>query len=285
MSSHITDTVTPGPVPNLAEYDVVLVNSSAGKDSQASLDVVVEKARSAGVLDRMVVVHADLGDNEWPGTPELAAEHAAAYGLRFEIVSRQREDGEVETILERVEERGMWPDAARRWCTSDHKRGPIRKLMTQLAAEQRTAGVTGRPVRLLNVMGFRAEESAARRLRAPYSFDQPASNGRRHVDTWLPIHGWTLDEVWQRIEQAGTRPHPAYAAGMRRASCPLCVMGARMDLVIAAKKNPDLAARYAAVEAKTGHQFRQDISMAEIIAAAQRDDNGQQAEQTALFQI
>lgn len=141
MPSQTTGTVTPGPVPNLTEYDVILVNSSAGKDSQASLDVTVEAARASGVMDRLVVVHADLGDNEWPETAELAAEHAAHYGLRFEIVSRQREDGEVETILERVAGRGMFPDAARRWCTSDHKRGPIRKLMTQLAAEQRDAGV------------------------------------------------------------------------------------------------------------------------------------------------
>lgn len=53
-------TVTDAPVPSLTDYDVILVNSSAGKDSQASLDVVVEQARAAGVLDRVVVVHADL---------------------------------------------------------------------------------------------------------------------------------------------------------------------------------------------------------------------------------
>jgi 3'-phosphoadenosine 5'-phosphosulfate sulfotransferase (PAPS reductase)/FAD synthetase len=279
-----SETVTTGPVPDLAEYDVVLANSSAGKDSQAALDVVVEAARAADVLDRMVVVHADLGDNEWPETAELAAEHAAHYGLRFEVVSRQR-DGHVETILERVAERGMWPDAARRWCTSDHKRGPIRKLMTQLAAEQRDAGVTGRPVRLLNVMGFRAEESSARQRRAPYEFDKSASNGRRHVDTWLPIHGWTTGQVWQRIEQARTQPHPAYAAGMSRLSCRFCVLASRSDLICSARLNPELAARYAAVEEQTGHRFRQDLSMAEVITAAQRSDIGQRAEQVALFQV
>ncbi|MGV9679214.1 hypothetical protein ACWDSJ_28365 [Nocardia sp. NPDC003482] len=105
-------------MPDIAEYDVCLVNSSAGKDSQAMLDVVADTARTAGVLDRLVVVHADLGDAEWPETAGLAAEHAAFYGLRFEVVARQRE-GRVQTILERVEQRGMFPDAARRWCTVD----------------------------------------------------------------------------------------------------------------------------------------------------------------------
>jgi 3'-phosphoadenosine 5'-phosphosulfate sulfotransferase (PAPS reductase)/FAD synthetase len=108
-------------------------------------------------------VHADLGDAEWDGVPELAAEHAAHYGLRFEIARREH-DGTIKTILERVQQRGMWPGAARRWCTSDHKRGPIRRVMTRLVADLRAT--TG-PSTLLNVMGFRAEESPAHRRRVP----------------------------------------------------------------------------------------------------------------------
>lgn len=261
-------TVTRGPSPDLADYDVILVNSSAGKDSQACLDVTAGAARAAGVLHRVRVVHADLGSAEWPGTTELAAEHAAHYGLPFHVVARQRGDGQVETILERVDQRGMFPDNARRWCTSDHKRGPVRKLMTHLVTELRESGaVTGRPVRLLNVMGFRAEESAARRKRPTYTFDSPASNGRRHVDTWLPIHAYTLAMTWGRIRAAGTRPHWAYAAGMSRLSCRLCVLASRQDLICAARLNPGLAREYAEVEARTGHRFRSDLSMAEILEA------------------
>ncbi|MGV9679222.1 phosphoadenosine phosphosulfate reductase domain-containing protein [Nocardia sp. NPDC003482] len=156
--------------------------------------------------------------------------------------------------------------------------------MTRLATEQREAGVIDRPVRLLNILGLRAEESPARRRRASYSVDRPASNGRRHVDTWLPIHTWTTPQVWQRIEQAGTRPHPAYAAGMSRLSCRFCVLASRADLICSARLNPALAARYAAVEARTGHRFRQDLSMAEVISAAARPDGDQRmAEQLALF--
>lgn len=257
--------------PSLSEYDLILVNSSAGKDSQASLDVTVEAARAAGVLDRVVVVHADLGDNEWDGVPELAAEHAQHYGLRFEIARKDR-DGKAETILERVEKRGMWPDAARRWCTSDYKRGPIRKVVTKLVTELRESGtVTGRPVRVLNVMGFRAEESPARRRKTPIARNESASNGRRTVDDWYPILDWTVASVWERIAQAGTRPHPAYAAGMSRLSCRLCVLASRADLVCSASLNPELADRYVAVERAIGHQFRKDLSMAEIVAEARRN--------------
>lgn len=262
-------TVTDGPVPELAAYDIVLVNTSAGKDSQASLDVVVAQARAEAVLDRVVAVHADLGDAEWDGVPELAAEHAAYYGLRFELTARTADDGHTETILERVAQRGMWPDAARRWCTSDHKRGPIRTVMTKLVAELRDSGrVTGRPVRLLNVMGLRSEESSARARRAAYAANPSASNGRRHVDDWHPIHHFTVTDVWNRIATAGTRPHPAYAAGMTRLSCRFCVLASRADLVCSARLNPELADQYAAIEVAAGHKFRADLSMADIIAEA-----------------
>jgi 3'-phosphoadenosine 5'-phosphosulfate sulfotransferase (PAPS reductase)/FAD synthetase len=279
-SAHAT--VSDGPAPQLAAYDILLVNISAGKDSQASLDVVVAQARAAAVLDRVVTVHADLGDAEWDGVPDLAAEHAAHYGLRFELTSRTADDGHTETILARVAARGMWPDAARRWCTSDHKRGPIRTVMTKLVAELRDSGrVSGRPVRVLNIMGLRAEESRARARRVAYAHNPSASNGRRHVDDWYPIHQFTVTDVWDRIAIAGTRPHPAYAAGMSRLSCRFCVLASRADLVCSARLNPKLADQYAAVEAATGHRFRADLSMADIIAEAR----GAQHPQLSLLEL
>lgn len=267
-------TVTDGDAPELCCYDLILVNSSAGKDSQASLDVVAEAARDADVLDRVVVVHADLGEAEWEGVPELAAEHAAHYGLRFEL-ARREVDGRPYTILDHVQRRGMWPSAGQRWCTSDFKRGPIRKVMTKLVAELRDTGqVVGRPVHLLNVMGLRAEESSARARRNPYAVNAGASNGRRRVDDWYPIHDWTITEVWERIRTAGTRTHRAYLEGMSRLSCRFCVLASRADLICSARLNPDLARRYAQVEAETGHRFRVDLSMADIIADAAAGEQG-----------
>lgn len=61
---------------DLASFDCIVINTSAGKDSQAMMDYVVGLARAAGVLHKVIAVHADLGRVEWKGTRELAETHA-----------------------------------------------------------------------------------------------------------------------------------------------------------------------------------------------------------------
>lgn len=263
----------PAVVPDLASYDLILVNTSAGKDSQATMDVVAEHAAATGVSDRVVAVHADLGPRiEWPGTTELAAEHAAHYGFPFEVV-RNRVWGD---LLDRIEARGKWPDKKNRYCTSEFKTAQVRILMTALVRLRRAAwglspnGTAGRVVRILDVLGMRAEESDDRARRLPFRHDAAASNTKRHVDEWLPIHTWTVDEVWARNEAAGTRHHWAYDRGMSRLSCRFCILASRADLVVSARENPEVAAEYAAAEARMGHRFQARVSMADIIEAADR---------------
>ncbi len=48
--------------------------------------------------------------------------------------------------------------------------------MTRLAAGQRAAGITGRRVRILNLLGLRAQESPRRALMTTFSHDERASN-------------------------------------------------------------------------------------------------------------
>ena len=74
----------------------------------------------------------------------------------------------------------------------------------------------------------------------------------------------------------GTRSCAPGCAGTRRTtrvcralvSCVFCVLSGRRELVLAAQLNPALAADYAAVEARIGHTFRVELSMADIIAQA-----------------
>lgn len=252
-------------IPDLASFDVIVVNSSAGKDSQAMLDLVVEKATAAGVLDRVSVFHADLGRVEWEGTDVLAEEQATHYGLRFDKIARPQGD-----LLVHVRERGMWPSSAARYCTSDHKRGQGRKMLTRLVKELDL----DRPARVLNCMGFRREESPFRSKKEPFTYDRSASGKGtvRQVWEWLPILEWSELDVWERIAQAGTRHHWAYDLGMPRLSCCFCVLASRSALVLSATANPELAAEYVRIEEEIDHRFTMAHSMAEIVADAARQD-------------
>ncbi len=246
-------------LPDLAAFDRIMISSSAGKDSQAMLDRVVELADAAGVpRGHLVVVHADLGDMEWPGVVDLVREHAEHYGLR--LVVQKAVNGD---LLDRVRRRGKWPSPAMRWCTSDLKRGPCARTLTTLAREVRESGVR-RPVRILSCMGMRAEESNGRAKLEPYARDDRQTNGRRQVWRWLPIHDWKVGEVWDRIRAAGTRHHPAYDLGMPRLSCRFCIFAPRSALLLAGEHNRELLDCYVDVEREVGHRFRQDLSLEEV---------------------
>lgn len=242
--------------PNLAGYDVILVNSSAGKDSQAMLSHVVGLAREAGVLDRVHVVHADLGRVEWAGTRDLAEEQARFYGLPFHVISRPQGD-----LLDQIEKRGMWPSSTARYCTSDHKRDQIAKVIVNLA---KSLDLGGRPARILNCLGIRSEESPARAKKTPFQRDARSSNSKRTVDTWFPIFDWTVGQVWDTIKASGVPYHRAYDLGMGRLSCVFCVFAPKAALMIAGQHNQDLLDAYVAVEQKIGHTFRKDLTIESV---------------------
>lgn len=254
-------------MPSLSEYDVLLVNSSAGKDSQAMLTHIVKMAREQGVADRLVVVHCNLGRVEWQGTAELAEEQAKHYGVRFIKVSRPQGD-----LLTHVESRGMWPSSAARYCTSDHKRGQVYTILTKLTNEVRAIKGTDAPVRILNMLGLRADESPARAKKTPFENDKSASNGKRSVDTWYPIFTWTVQEVWSTIKESGVRSHRAYELGMPRLSCCFCVLASKDALMLAGKHNRALLDEYVAVEQKIGHTFKKSLPIVQIREALDRGE-------------
>jgi 3'-phosphoadenosine 5'-phosphosulfate sulfotransferase (PAPS reductase)/FAD synthetase len=261
---------------NLTDYDVILINTSAGKDSQAMMDYVVGLAKTSGCLHKVIAVHCDLGRVEWKGARELALEHCKHYGIHLHIVSRPQGD-----LLEQIEARGMFPDSANRYCTSDQKRGQVAVLITTLTNEFIALNFPGSPdrkVKVLNCMGFRAEESAARAKRKPFQVNERLTNGKRECHDWLPIHTWTVQHVWQCIRQSGVNYHYAYDLGMPRLSCCFCIFASEDALMIAGKHNPELLTEYVRVETKIDHTFRKDLSLASIKA---RLDAGEEPPKTA----
>ena len=260
--------------PDLTKWDVILLSSSGGKDSQTMIREVVRQAEVEGVsCCKLVVVHADLGRVEWPGVVDLAREQAETYGLEFRCVKRRGGD-----LLEHVRSRGMWPSPKIRYCTSDHKRSVISRVVTALGDEYRERigsplkGPRRATFRLLNCLGLRAEESSARRKKPYYAPNGALSNGSRIVYDWHPILYWSEDAVWESIRESGVRYHEAYDLGMPRLSCRFCIFSPREGLILSGKHNPELLREYVELEERIGHTFKPDLSMAEIQDAVERGE-------------
>ena len=218
---------------------LVAVNHSGGKDSQA-MTILLSRIIPR---EQTIVVHAPLGEVEWPGT---MAHIEATIPEGVPLILAPVTSGK--SLLDRVEERGKWPDPARRWCTSNFKASPIaRELRRHLKTHARFGG------RFVNCLGIRRDESHARAKRMPWKRNDRMGVAGREVFDWLPIFDLSTEDVFRIIRDAGQSPHPAYLQGMSRMSCVFCIMASRSDLRTAAQLQQDLYRRYAALERRIGH--------------------------------
>lgn len=227
----------------VAHGALFFLNDSGGKDSQA------QRIRVLQVVPReqLVVMHATLGDVEWPGALEHARDGAERAGVPFVVAAARK------SFFELVEHRARtyphapaFPQPGNRQCTSDLKRDPLTREARRIA---RARGAT----LLVTCLGLRADESAKRRARAPLVRSARNSKGGRSWYEWLPVHHLTTPQVFATIREAGEVPHPAYAWGNARLSCMFCIIGCAADARHAAIRNPDLYARYIELETRTGH--------------------------------
>ena len=288
----------PKPIRAALDKDAVFsLSLSGGKDSQAMI-AAVQREFSA---EWMELIHADLGKAEWPQTPAFV-DHLAhvVFNLPLAIVRRTKGD-----LVDRIKERlntvstvdptrpakPFWPSAAQRYCTSDLKRDPIHKHQRSVVE----AGI------LVSWVGFRAEESTGRAKRPILSVEKrisskqyrslsPAQAVRRYskgrlVLNWLPIHSWTIEDVWEELGTSvedlehrrqlyrenretealeGWPAHAAYVYGNERLSCALCVLGCIGDLKNGKKHHPELYQIFVDLEKKSGYTFRDGFSLTEL---------------------
>jgi 3'-phosphoadenosine 5'-phosphosulfate sulfotransferase (PAPS reductase)/FAD synthetase len=257
-----------------------VVNSSGGKDSQTALRAALAACASSGIeKSRIVVSHQCLGEMEWPGTFELARKQAELHGLEFLTSKRRDKDGNEPSLLEAVRARGKWPDSKNRYCTSDYKRGPGNRILVELSKRPSGHGP------ILNVFGFRAEESPARAKKSSFAFNERASSKSRPVWDWLPIHDWTEKQVWADIKESGIPYHRAYDLGMPRLSCVMCVFAPKAALMIAGLANPRLLDQYCQVEAEIGHTFQNKKPISEIRDALARGERADPKSMTGAWNM
>jgi 3'-phosphoadenosine 5'-phosphosulfate sulfotransferase (PAPS reductase)/FAD synthetase len=211
----------------------------------------------------------------------------------------------------------FWPSAANRYCTSDQKRGQIDKALrgpfwpagtSRYCTSHQKADQIDKELRayrlVVSAMGMRASESRARAKKSAFTLDRILTakpframepdvalaewdvhlKGRLAFD-WLPIHDWSIDEVWsacgtsaadvarRRLFFADGQPeaafdgwqaHPAYVYGNERVSCSLCVLASKNDLRVGALHNPELFRTYVQMERESGFTFQHGKSLASV---------------------
>jgi 3'-phosphoadenosine 5'-phosphosulfate sulfotransferase (PAPS reductase)/FAD synthetase len=250
---------------DLRKYDLIVVNSSGGKDSVCALHEIVMEAENQNFpKSKIIVSHQDLGEMEWTGTKELVVKQAAKYGLFVEVEKRVDQNGYEENLLEYVERRKKWPSRNQRYCTSDFKRAPgdkvIRRISNKIKAKE-----------VLSVFGFRKEESPQRAKKKRISLIQRLTIQTRKVYEFNPILNWTTKEVWDCIKSNDIPYHFAYDLGMPRLSCCFCIFSPFDALVTAGIANPELLDRYVEVENKIGHTFRDGFAIAKVKEAIENN--------------
>ena len=280
----------------LSTFDVIIVSSSAGKDSSVALEAAYRECKRLGLLDRLVVVHADLGSDEWLNTGALAHEQAQRLGLPFFVVSRIGQEkktsagslyskgerfGNLEDYVIRrkaAHRRGdqaskpAWYSPAIRFCTSEFKRAPLRAFTTAMSKafraehKERTGEKLARPVKVMSVQVLRASESANRAKLDAFKLDKGASSKAKEVYTWLPIHGWSDQQVWATIRDEGIPYHFAYDRGMPRLSCTLCMFAPEDALMLGGLYNREALAGKVDVEIDTGDTFKANLALADVDA-------------------
>jgi 3'-phosphoadenosine 5'-phosphosulfate sulfotransferase (PAPS reductase)/FAD synthetase len=254
------------------------VGHSGGKDSWAQYAAL----RAIVPAEQLHVVHADLGDVEHAGILDLIKsgldpEH------QLHIARAIHADGSRKTFFSAVRQRRAaldakgqfdapaFPSSAARFCTSDLKTGPIWKVIRQHAA---THGVSI----VVNCVGIRGAESPSRakRIASRGTLNANAKNTTktRSAYDWWPIAHWSDAEVWAIIDEQQMPVHAAYRAGNDRLSCQFCIFGSRCDLRNAAQSNPELLARYTALEAEVRSTMFNGESLAQRITSSQTATGG-----------
>ena len=118
----------------------------------------------------------------------------------------------------------------------------------------------------VNCTGMRAEESTARSKKEVWSVNKKLSLAGREVFQFLPIHAWSIDQVFDNIYSNGQKPFWAY--GVRgelneRLSCVFCIMGSINDHRNGAQSRPELFSELVQMEKDMGHTMFQGQTLEE----------------------
>lgn len=258
---------------DLHSYDHYIVAFSGGKDSLASLLVLLDN----GVPKSKIELWHHLVDGregsdlmDWPITEDYCRKVAKHFEIPIFFSWKERGfEGEMTRNNQPTapnhfqypqfnEFQGEYDDNLIECGLSGGKGTPnTRMKFPQVSADLRTrwcsaylkidvctASINNQKrfwnSRTLVISGERAKESPSR---ARYKEFEPDRTDNRYgktgrlVDHWRPVHQWSEHSVWRIIKRYGINPHPAYRLGWGRLSCMFCIFGSKHQWSSARKVN------------------------------------------------
>lgn len=281
----------------LQEGATLLVSVSGGKDSDC---MALELARLRVKHDwpgDLLLIHADTG-MEWRESEPHCRQLADRLGVELVVVRHDH------TLLEGIHRRMVkrpdappFPSSQARYCTSTWKRSVIDKFIRNTYPSD---------ANVVSAIGIRAEESCSRSKRETITVRKGATapTKNRQVLDWLPIHHYTLSDVWHvlgytlsellalqnryvasepeiqcRMEQEFAA-HVAYLRGNSRVSCGICPLANQNDISNGVHYNVDLFRALVEIEIASGFSFQQKRWLADCAPELLTDDQIERLAQT-----
>jgi 3'-phosphoadenosine 5'-phosphosulfate sulfotransferase (PAPS reductase)/FAD synthetase len=280
------------------DFDAIVVSISGGIDSLVTLLRAVERCQRDGTLDRLSVVHADMGEQEHEGSRALVEAQCKAFGVKLVVVSRNvskacatgtcSHPGPIDegSLVSQWAHKQTHSRVGPSTCqgTKDHKVTPIKRRYTEIASLH----CGPRPCQILEVVGLAAHEGNARECRlqggerkgkviAPkavaeiggrWAENREIWNGRQQVTTWWPIADESKQTIWDEAARAtlqyGADIDQATYAVLPRYSCQICPFASRDALNVQAQRNPELFERVVEIEKTWTRKWDSKFDLADV---------------------
>jgi 3'-phosphoadenosine 5'-phosphosulfate sulfotransferase (PAPS reductase)/FAD synthetase len=212
----------PSEMLSINEYDEVHINVSGGADSVVTVLVALHGYKIPKEKIKMVHMRVDGDPNDkskrqlfdWPETDDYLQYTSRVLDIPLIVIW-----GDM-SLEERIRDRGMFPDAKCRFCTSYMKRDVYAKWVRQYDN-----------CKILLLSGERSEESSNRAKTPIFELHSAHATGRkkRIVHWFRPIKHMLKTEVRQLIADHGIDLHPCYE-WVTRCSCKFCIFNTSAEM-------------------------------------------------------
>jgi len=231
---------------SLHQYDYIDLCCSGGIDSTGCILMMLFAYKVP--KEKLTLVHFRVDgppENEeffdWKETSEHLKYLSEFFDIPLVIIWDQK------GLLQRIQDREMFPDALNRFCTSYVKRDVYNKFMRG----------RGGNFNALCISGERAEESTNRSKLPVFSEHKTTAKTKgRFVHWFRPILHLTKNEVRWFMREAGVKEHPCYSYGISRCSCKFCIFNSKEEMKRVASLYPDDFAKLKRLEREMGHTMK-----------------------------